>query len=279
MEEAECIRMGAGPFIGNIIAKRLQSLEKDQRRFIFGHLLMAGCKAAIELKQAFIGNLPVEPKDGRFEEMGGRRFLKGGSNGLITFRGLQRKVFLKCLLALFTLGYLVLEYFEFTDIPFQELGNLITGNIRGRNNFFKIVEKGEKQFYRIRMGVGSFGTNIIPDLGQSLQVYLGDLVLLPQGPQVHDLIIKFLKDLVIDLPIQRKNNGFQPGQRGRFLAAEFEEVDILGIERLVGKERQVFEIFAGGICITLRFFHSTGSGVVVLKLEPLHKFFLDGNNC
>ena len=179
MKQTERLRVGIGPFIGNIATQGLQSLDKDLGGFIIHEMLANISYLGIELIQALVSYLPFQTKNGRLQA--GERF---------TFRNFSNTFFSgdsEVAGAFFCgdmrnrgfLVDLVLKNFKLADIRFQQRGDGITGDGFRRDDFFKIIEKTEQQFNGIGMGIGALGAKIVPYFAQSLQVYLGNLVPLP----------------------------------------------------------------------------------------------------
>ena len=134
----------------------------------------------MELLQAFIRYFPIKAENCGFKLFGGIRSLgMRWDVSIVSVRSIS--IFCYGERFDFVLVDLILQYFKFTDITFQQLGDLFAGNLIGRYNFFKIVEKCKEQFDGIRVGIGTFGTNIVANLAQSLQVDFGNFIILPYG--------------------------------------------------------------------------------------------------
>jgi hypothetical protein len=127
------------------------------------------------------------------------------------------------------------------------------------------------------VGVGPLAADVAADLVQPLEVDLGDLVACVDRLQVGHLIGQFLEDLVGDLPVQGQDSRFEPGERRRFLAREFEQVDVPGVEGLVGEQGQVLEFVDTVNLDAFRFLHIPPL-VGTVRNQRSHQLLLDGDD-
>ena len=109
------------------------------------------------------------------------------------------------------MGYLILENFEFPDVSFKQACYLRSRNVCRRYDFFKIIIQGQEQFHGVRVGVCLLGANVVADLVKSLQVYLGDLVVVKylQFLKIFDFLRESLEGGIGNFPVKGQDNGFE----------------------------------------------------------------------
>ena len=227
----------------------------------------------VELVEPLVGHFPFQAENGGLEAGQGFTFDLLLATALCVCRdgffGLSLSGFGHRRPALALID-LVLEDLELSDIVLEQGRDLISGDRLRGDYLFKVIVEGQKELDGVGMRVGSFEFQVLADLFQSLQVDLGHLVSLPHMLQVGDFIGEFLQNVIVDLPVQGKDNGLEPGQGGIILTGELKEIHFLRIKGLVSEQRQIFDfIHAAGRCVL-------GSFHVLLVAEFFGKLTIRG---